>query len=314
MIYTVTFNPCIDLKMNVDCAVLGRTNRAFREELSVGGKGINVSIVLKNLGVDSVILGFAAGFTGNEIVARLQKMDCRSDFVTFSDGYSRINFKLNSNDAESEFNGIGPEVPSQALNDFMSRIERLSASDMLVISGSVPKSLPPQIYSDIVRIASQKKVRCIVDASGKLLCETLPFHPFLIKPNHHELAEILGTGETCDKEVVISRAKILQQQGAQNVIVSMAGCGAVLVTSNGTAYECEAPHGEVKNSIGAGDSMVAGFISGILNKGFSLSEEDFMNAFRLGVSAGSATAFSEQLATKNQIMAICSGLQIRRVE
>lgn len=296
MIYTVTFNPSLDYIVSVNDFQLGMTNRTAAERMLPGGKGINVSIVLKELGLDNTALGFVAGFTGDEIVHRLVESGVTADFVKVPTGISRINVKLKNIDG-TEINGMGPEIAQDKLEELLAQLEHLQEGDVLVLAGSIPKSMPADIYRDILKRLEQKRILSVVDATGKLLLNVLPYHPFLIKPNNHELGELFNVKITA-KEQVVPYAKKLQEQGAGNVLISMGGQGAVLVSETGEVYMADAPEGELKNSVGAGDSMVAGFISGWTERG------DYKHAFRMGVSTGSASAFSENLATKPEIEAL----------
>ena len=293
MIYTVTFNPSLDYIVSVDDFKLGLTNRTSSELMLPGGKGINVSIVLKNLGIESTALGFMAGFTGKEIARRLEEDGVTSDFIQIEEGISRINLKLKSIDG-TEINGSGPEIPKDKVEELMDRLNTMKEGDILFLAGSIPASMPDDIYSRIMKELKDKGVMIVVDATRDLLMNVLKYHPFLIKPNNHELSEIFDV--TIDsKEKAVVYAKELQKKGAQNVIVSMAGEGAVFVGSDGSVFTSEAPHGVVKNSVGAGDSMVAGFLAGYLAKG------DYAEAFKMGLCTGSASAFSDQLATREEV-------------
>jgi len=302
MIYTVTFNPSLDYIVTVDHFTLGQVNRTKHEIMFPGGKGINVSIVLKNLGMDSTILGFTAGFTGTEIQKRLTALGCKEELIAISNGYSRINLKLRS-DEESEINGMGPIIDEEAIQKLYEKLDLLAEGDILVLAGSIPSSMPDTIYSDIMKQLSGRGVLIAVDATKDLLVNVLSYHPFVIKPNNHELGEIFKTKLT-EKADVITYAKKLQEMGTQNVLVSMAGDGAVLVTENGEVYTSPAPKGKVVNSVGAGDSMVAGFLYGYL------TSKDYKTAFKTGISAGSASAFSNELATREEVDAILQTLTI----
>lgn len=293
MIYTVTFNPSLDHIVAVDDFKLGLTNRTSSELLLPGGKGINVSIVLMNLGIPSTALGFAAGFTGDEIIRRLEDMGVRNGFIRIRDGFSRINLKLKSIDG-TEINGQGPEISKEKLEKLMDQLKELKEGDVLFLSGSIPASMPDDVYRKIMESLQGKGVRIVVDATKELLLNVLPYHPFLIKPNNHELGEIFET-ELKTREEVVPYARRLKERGAQNVLVSMAGEGAVLVAADGRVYDAPAPEGILINSVGAGDSMVAGFMAGWMEK------EDYGHAFRMGVAAGSASAFSEHLAVREEI-------------
>lgn len=294
MIYTVTFNPCLDYVVGVDNLTLGAVNRVSTEAVMAGGKGINVSIVLKNLGHPSCALGFLAGFTGDEIARRLRLQGVDTDFIEVSRGMSRINVKVKSAE-ETEINGIGPDIAPSDIEALYTKLDALTSDDILVISGSVPAVLPGDIYERIMERLEGRGLRIVVDATRDLLMNVLAFHPFLIKPNNHELGEIFGVELKARKDVV-PYAKKLQELGARNVLVSMAGEGAVLVAENGDVIESPSPKGTVVNSVGAGDSMVAGFIAGYLE-----SDGSYEKAFRMGVCTGSASAFSLGLAERDQV-------------
>ena len=251
MVYTVTFNPSLDYIVNVSDFKLGQVNRTEKEVMFPGGKGINVSIVLKNLGMESTILGFTAGFVGEEIQRRVKEMGCVEKLIPIANGYSRINLKLRSNE-ESEINGMGPVIGKEDIDKLYQMLDTLKAGDVLVLAGSIPTSMPPTMYSDIMGYLQNKEVMIAVDATKDLLVNVLPFHPFVIKPNNYELGEIFNV-TLKDKKDVVVYAKKLQEQGARNVLVSMAGDGAVLVAEDGSVYESEAPKGKVVNSVGAGD-------------------------------------------------------------
>lgn len=298
MIYTVTFNPCLDYIVQVDGLNLGQVNRTAHEEVLPGGKGVNVSIVLKNLGHANRALGFLAGFTGAEIARRLQASGIETDFIEVADGMSRINVKINSAGVETEVNGMGPDIAAADVEALYAKLDDLVAGDVLIVSGSVPTVLPGDIYERIMARLAGRGVEVVVDATRDLLVNVLPFHPFLIKPNNHELGEIFDV-ELTNRSAVVPYARQLQERGARNVLVSMAGEGAVLVAEDGSVFEAPAPRGVVVNSVGAGDSMVAGFVAGYLE-----SSGDFETAFRMGVCTGSASAFSMQLATRPEVEAL----------
>ena len=281
MIYTVTFNPSLDYIVAVDDLKLGATNRTSYEQMLAGGKGINVSYVLKNLGVDSTALGFMAGFVGEEIRRRIQEEGIHADFLMLDEGVSRINVKIRNIDG-TEINGMGPDIPKDKVDELMQKIHTLKQGDMLILAGSIPKSMPDTIYMDIMAQLQD------------LLVNVLKYHPFLVKPNNHELGELFGV-ELKTREEVVPYARKLQEQGARNVLVSMAGEGAVLLDEKGTGHMSEAPKGKVVNAVGAGDSMVAGFVAGYQESG------DYEYAFHMGLSAGSASAFSENLATAEEV-------------
>lgn len=294
MIYTVTFNPSLDYIVSVDDFKLGLTNRTSSELILPGGKGTNVSTVLKNLGFESTALGFVAGFTGNEIVKRLNDMGIKSDFISIENGISRINLKLKSIDG-TEINGAGPDISEEKVNELMDKLNQLKEGDVLVLAGSIPSSMSDNIYRDIMADLKDIGVMIVVDATKDLLLNVLEYHPFLIKPNNHELGEIFDVKLTT-REEVIPYGRKLQEKGARNVLVSMAGEGAVLIAEDGQVFDTPAPKGKLINGVGAGDSMVAGFVAGWIEK------QDYEYAFHMGVASGSASAFSENLATKEEII------------
>lgn len=298
MIYTVTFNPSLDYIVTVDNFTTGRVNRTTTEFMYPGGKGINVSIVLKNLGYDNIALGFEAGFTGEEIIRRISDMGIIHDFIHVDNGLSRINVKIRS-DNESEINGQGPAIEADHINKLYQRFDKLKNGDILVLAGSIPTVMPDSMYMDIMKYLKGRNIKIVVDATKDLLVNVLEYRPFLIKPNNHELGEIFGV-ELKTRDEVVEYAKRLQKMGAVNVLVSMAGEGAVLVAEDGSMFKTPAPKGVVKNSVGAGDSMVAGFIAGYLNSG------NYVEAFKMGVCTGSASAFSDKLATKAEVEALKS--------
>ena len=293
MIYTVTFNPSLDYIVSVKDFKLGLTNRTDSELMLPGGKGINVSIVLKNLGIDNTALGFVAGFTGEEVVKRLEKFGVKNGFLEIPEGFTRINVKLKSIDG-TEINGQGPSISEEKIEQLMTRLDEMGEGDVLFLSGSIPASMPDDTYQKIMERLKDKGVLISVDATQELLLKVLPYHPFLIKPNNHELGEIFGV-ELRTRESVVPYGKKLQEMGAENVLISMAGEGAVLIASDGQVYDAPAPKGILKNGVGAGDSMVAGFMAGWLER------KEYRHAFHMGVAAGSASAFSEQLAVKEEI-------------
>ena len=296
MIYTVTFNPSLDYIVSVEDFKTGTTNRTSSELILPGGKGLNVSMVLGNLGLENTALGFAAGFTGAEIVRRVEEMGVKADFIPVPGGISRINLKLKSIEG-TEINGCGPVIGKDALEQLLEKLAVLGEGDVLVLAGSIPRSVPEDIYGEILRRLSGKAVMTVVDAERELLVKVLEYHPFLVKPNNHELGEIFGV-ELADRQAVIPYAKRLQEMGAGNVLVSLAGEGAVLAAEDGNIYEAPAPKGKLINGVGAGDSMVAGFLAGWMRK------KDYRHAFHMGMAAGSASAFSEFLATREEVMAV----------
>ena len=294
MIYTVTFNPALDYVVKVDHFTLGEINRTSEEHIFYGGKGLNVSAILANLGFETTALGFVAGFTGDEIERGAKTLGFHSEFIHVKKGMSRINVKLKSAE-ETELNGMGPEITNADVELLFGQLDRIQDGDVLVLSGSIPKTISDDIYERIMERLQNKGVRIAVDATKDLLMNVLKYRPFLIKPNNHELGEMFGVELHGDEEV-IRYAKKLQELGAQNVLVSMAGDGAVLVTGSGDVHKIGVPKGTVKNSVGAGDSMVAGFLAGYLDTG------DYGYALRLGTAAGSATAFSDGIGEKDLIM------------
>lgn len=293
MIYTVTLNPSLDYIVSVENFQLGLTNRTGSEFLAAGGKGINVSRVLKSLGHESVVLGFVAGFTGAEITRQIREQGIECGFIPVN-GVSRINVKLTSVDG-TEINGQGPVINPLEMQELMERLKLLTKGDVLFLSGSVPASVTTDVYRQIIEVLEEAGVLVVVDATGELLQNTLPCHPFLIKPNHHELGALFGVALNCREEVV-PYARKLQEMGARNVLISMGGEGAVLLTEKGDVYSAPAPRGTVINSVGAGDSMVAGFMAGWIEK------QDYRHAFYMGIAAGSASAFGADLATGEAIV------------
>ena len=292
MVYTVTFNPAVDYIVHTKQLIAGATNRSDSEEIYFGGKGINVSIVLSELGVKSKALGFVAGFTGEAIENGVAEKGIDADFVHLNEGFSRINVKIKSGE-ETELNGQGPKITDEAIRELYAKLDEIQDGDTLVLAGSIPSSLPADIYERILERLSGKKIRAVVDATKDLLLNVLKYRPFLIKPNNFELGEIFGV-EMKSTEDIVKYAGKLKEMGAQNVLVSMAGDGAVLLDENGKTHVCGVCNGKVKNSVGAGDSMVAGFVAGC-EKG------DYEYALKLGTASGGATAFSEGLAEKNRI-------------
>lgn len=292
MVYTVTFNPAIDYVVRTSAMKLGEVNRSSSEDMYFGGKGINVSAVLKELGIASRALGFTAGFTGEAIENGISAMGITSDFVRLKKGNSRINVKIKADD-ETELNGQGPDIDDEALSQLFGKLDKLTDGDTLVLAGSIPNSLPSDIYERIMQRLSDRKIRTVVDATKDLLLNVLKYRPFLIKPNDYELGEMFGVKLNSDDEIE-KYARKLQEMGAVNVLVSMAGDGAMLIDEKGKMHRCGVCRGNVKNSVGAGDSMVAGFIAGS-------QEGDYEYALKLGTAAGGATAFSDGLAEKAMI-------------
>lgn len=300
MIYTVTFNPSLDYIINIENLKMGETNRSSSEMILSGGKGINVSTVLKNLGFENVALGFIAGFTGKEIEKGAKEFGINTDFIELREGLSRINVKIKA-DKETEINCTGPSISPDELEMLYSKLRELKDGDILVLAGSVPPSLPQDIYEKIMEMLQNKGIKIVVDATKDLLLNVLKYNPFVIKPNNHELGEMFGVVLKTEEEI-IEYAKKLQDMGARNVLISRAGDGAIMITENGEIYKSAAPKGTVVNSVGAGDSMVAGFIAGYLNNG------SYEEAFKTGVATGSASAFSKYLATKEEVLEILKRL------
>ena len=301
MIYTVTCNPSLDYIVTVKDFEPGRTNRTESERILPGGKGINVSIMLRNLGIESTALGFTAGFTGAQIQSRIEQMGIRTEFIEAAEGFSRINLKIKNMEG-TEINGRGPQIGEEKLQKLMGLLRKLGSGDYLVLAGSIPSSLPDTMYRDIVRELKPRGVRVIVDAEKDLLMNVLEYQPFLIKPNNHELGEIFGT-TLMTREEAVPYARELRRRGAENVLVSMAGEGAVLAAADGKVYSAPAPRGTLINGVGAGDSMVAGFLAGWMEK------KDCRHAFLMGLAAGSASAFSEDLATGEKVREVYHMMQ-----
>lgn len=301
MIYTVTFNPAIDYVMKLTELKIGLVNRSESEEIYFGGKGINVSIVLNQLGIKTKALGFSAGFTGTAIEQGVSAQGIETDFVRLESGCSRINVKIKA-EKETELNGQGPEISKSAIDQLFEKLDKIENGDTLVLAGSIPNTLPEDIYEKILERLSGKGIRFVVDATKDLLVNVLKYKPFLIKPNNHELAEVFDA-EIKTNEDIVKYAKLLQEKGAVNVLVSMAGDGSILVDENGKVHIMGVPKGKVVNSVGAGDSMVAGFIAGYTEK------NDYQYALELGTASGSATAFSEGLAQKDEIYRLLEILQ-----
>ncbi len=294
MIYTVTFNPAIDYVVRLDAPLeVGEVNRAGGEDCVLGGKGINVSGVLAQLDCPSVALGFVAGETGAWLERGLEKQGLETDFVHLEQGMTRINVKIKAGQ-ETELNGAGPDIPESAVRQLEEQLDALNENDILILAGSIPRSLPQDTYERLLARLQGKGVRAVVDATRDLLANVLQYRPFLIKPNNHELGEIVGRELKTDAEI-IAAARALQEKGACNVLVSMAGDGAILVDETGKVHRIGCPRGKVVNSVGAGDSMVAGFVAGWMQTG------SYDMALRLGTACGSATAFSLGLATREKI-------------
>ncbi len=296
MIYTVTFNPSLDYVLDLPELTRNKVNRASAEHILPGGKGINVSIVLQNLGIDNRAICFTSGFTGDALKALLSQRGMNADYIDVADGMTRINVKMRC-DGETEVNARGPQIKSEDIAEFYEKLGYLDNSDFLVLAGSVPSSMSSATYMEIMQMLQDNDIKIIVDATGELLTNVLPYKPFLIKPNKTELGNLFDVKITTKEQAEIY-AKKLQSQGARNVLVSMSSQGAVLVTEDGRTLMADAPKGEVKNSVGAGDSMLAGFLAGYIERG------DYEWALQMGICAGSASTFSEELATKEEIEAL----------
>ena len=296
MIYTLTLNPSIDYVVHLDSFISGITNRTTSEEYYIGGKGINVSCILSELSVENTALGFTAGFTGEAIEKGLKEKGIRSDFIRLKEGISRINIKVKA-DKESEINCQGPHITDEEFDRLLAKIDMISDGDTIVLAGSIPKTVSDDAYEIILRRLKEKNVRIVVDATKKLLLNCLSYKPFLIKPNRQELSEIFGR-EVNDEKDIAECAGELMKQGARNVIVSLGGEGAVLFAEDGKTYHCGVVKEKVLNTVGSGDSMVAGFIAGYEKSG------DYAYALRLGAACGNATAFSDGLAIKEKISEI----------
>ena len=301
MIFTVTFNPAIDYLIYVKGLSIGSIIRSEKEKIFFGGKGINVSLILRELGMESTAMGFIAGFTGNAIEQAICGEKIKTDFVRLRNGFTRINVKIRS-DCETDINGQGPEIKKEEVDALLKKLESLKTGDMLVLAGSIPNTLPSDMYEKIMELLSGKGVRFVVDATKDLLLNSLKYHPFLIKPNNEELGEIFGVRIDTPDEAV-KYAEKLREKGAVNVLISMGGKGAVLVDEHGKQYNIPAIRGKAVNTVGAGDSMIAGFIAGYMQKG------DYGYALKLGTAAGGATAFSEGLAKRDEIFGLLDNMQ-----
>lgn len=307
MIYTVTLNPSIDYVVSMDQLQEGLVNRVKTENLYAGGKGINVSQILNQHDVDNMALGFVSGFTGQFIKESLQEKGIKTNFINLKDGYSRINMKIKTNTEETEINGLGPSISEVEIQTLYEQLDQLSQNDILVLAGSIPSSLPDDFYEKIMKHLEVKGVKIIVDATKNLLLNVLKYRPFLIKPNHHEIAEMFDVEIKTTKELLTYAYK-LKEMGAQNVLISMGGNGALLLTENNEVYQSNVPIGTVQNSVGAGDSMVAGFIAGYLKT------MDYQMALQLGAASGSATAFSSDIATRSYIEELVNQIQVTKIE
>lgn len=306
MIYTVTLNPSIDYVIKVDKLTTGKINRVNEEHVYPGGKGINVTRILKNLDNDNIALGFVSGFTGDYIINSLQELNLKSDFIKVKEGFTRINVKVKSEE-ETEINGQGPKISEEELNQFYKVIDKLVDGDILILSGSIPSCLDERLYESIMKKVEDRDIKVIVDATKNLLLNVLKYKPFLIKPNNHELAEMFNV-ELNSTDDVVFYARKLKEMGAQNVLISMGKDGALLVTENDEVFASSVAKGEVVNSVGAGDSMVAGFVAGYLKS------NSYEEALRLGAASGGATAFSSDLATREFIDKLVQEIEIEKIK
>lgn len=306
MIYTVTLNPSIDHIIEMNELQEGIVNKVNIENFYAGGKGINVSKILKEHGVENIALGFISGFTGEFIKNNLEQCGIKNDFINVLNGYSRINMKIKTNENETEINGLGPSISSSNIKDLFNQLEKLSSNDILVLAGSIPPSLSDNFYEEIMKQLSTKNVKIIVDARNNLLLNVLKYRPFLIKPNHHEISEIFKKEIKTIDELIFHGNK-LKEMGAQNVLISMGGDGAILITESNEIYRSNIPKGTLKNSVGSGDSMVGGFITGYLKT------NDYKEALKLGAASGSATAYSDDLAKISFINELSSQIQITKL-
>ena len=293
MYYTVTLNPALDYISQVDDFGIGKINRTKTEKILPGGKGLNVSMVLKNLGIDSVAIGFIAGFTGDELRKQMEQKGVKTEFIKVQNGITRINVKISSNQ-ETALNGIGPDIDEKDIEELLQKINEITSDDLVILSGNIPKSIPKNIYPIICDILEKNNVTFVVDATRELLIDVLKYKPFLIKPNKEELEETFKVKITT-KDELVTYAKKLQDMGAQNVLISLGGDGAILLNKEGKVYYSKAPKGKVINTVGAGDSMVAGFLAGYKKT------KDYEQAFKMGIATGSASAFSMDLATAKEV-------------
>lgn len=296
MIYTVTFNPALDYVMTVNNLHTGKINRANSEQMNYGGKGINVSAILSRLKMENKALGFIAGFSGDKLTDMLNADGIDNDFVKLNNGFTRINVKIKS-DNETDINANGPDIQKEDLAKLFEKLDALKQGDYLVLAGSIPKSLPDNIYENILERLKNRNIKFVIDATGDLLLNVLPYKPFLIKPNHHELGELFDV-KIKEYDDIVKYSKLLQEKGAENVLVSWGKKGAVLLDSQGNTYQIGNVPGKIVSSVGCGDSMVAGFVAGYIEK------NDYAYALKLGAACGNATAFSQSLATKEEIDAM----------
>lgn len=306
MIYTVTLNPSIDYVVNMEQLVEGMVNRVSTEHFYAGGKGINVSQILNQHGISNRALGFISGFTGNFIEGSLKEKGIDTDFIRLSEGYSRINMKIKTTTDETEINGMGPHIPKTEIDKLYRQLDLLTADDTLVLAGSIPATLPDDFYEKMMEHVRDRGVKVVVDATKNLLLNVLTYRPFLIKPNHHEIAEMFGVTISTTEDL-LQYGNRLKDMGARNVLISMGGDGAILLAENGEVYRSNVPKGVVKNSVGAGDSMVAGFIAGYEKT------QCYEQALRLGAASGSATAFSSDVATAEEILALVKEIVVQKL-
>lgn len=302
MIYTVTFNPCIDYIVKFDEFKIAEVNRPYYERVYAGGKGINVSIMLNNLGVENIALGFLAGFTGKEILYILDEQGCKTDFIDIKNGFSRINVKIKAEEEEIGINGNGPEIDKEYLLELLDKIDNLKVGDYLVLAGSIPDSLPDDVYEKILKHTEGKGINVVVDATNDLLLNVLKYSPFLIKPNNYELEEMFDRPMDTEAEI-IEAAKALKKRGAKNVLVSRAENGAILVDEFDRVHISTAPKGRLISSVGSGDSMVAGFLCGYIKN------KDYGYAFKMGLASGSASAFTNYLASAEEVEKVFKQLE-----
>ena len=313
MIYTITFNPALDYTVQVEEFEIGKINRTKSENILAGGKGLNVSIILKRLGIENTALSFIAGFTGKELQRKIKQYNIKTDFIEINNGYTRINVKISSlkknsliQERETALNGNGPEITQEDIDELLEKIKKINSEDIVILSGNVPKCINEDIYEIICKELNEKNVKFVVDASQKLLMNCLKYKPFFIKPNKDELEETFNTKIKTKKEIIIY-AKKLQEKGAQNVLISLGGDGAILLTEKNEVYYSNTPKGQVINTVGAGDSMVAGFVAGYLKK------KDYKEALKLGIASGSATAFSAGLAMNEEINGLLKQITIEKI-
>lgn len=313
MIYTITFNPALDYTVQVEKFEIGKINRTKSENILAGGKGLNVSIILKRLGIENTALSFIAGFTGKELERKIRQYNIETEFIEANRGYTRINVKISSleknsliQESETALNGNGPEITEDDIEKLLQKIQNINSNDIVILSGNIPKCINENIYEIICKELDGKNVKFVVDASQKLLMNCLKYKPFFIKPNKEELEETFNTKIETKEEIIIY-AKKLQEKGAQNVLISLGGDGAILLTEKNEVYYSNTPKGQVINTVGAGDSMVAGFVAGYLRK------KDYKEALKLGIASGSATAFSAGLAMNEEINGLLKQITIEKI-